>query len=327
MPEMNGYELCRSLKEEGVTSEIPVIFVTARSGTQDKIKGFDAGGVDYITKPFIPAEVLARVRTHLKLKALRDEKLRYHKELLRSQKMASITTLAGGIAHNINNLMGTVIGYADMLRDSLEHDERSRRYVSKILEASQGVADLTSDLLTYARAGRSADMSEVNIRELLYRMLELYKAPDGLHVDLQTPGDIPEVWANRDQILQALSNIFVNAQEVSPDNGTVVIAVSAGQLPSDQRSRDREYYVIISISDTGPGMDEDTAQRIFEPFFTTKQIVGAGLGLSASYGIIQKHDGVILIDTKPGEGTTFDVYIPIAQQSLAIAGSPTINSR
>jgi signal transduction histidine kinase len=325
MPGMDGYEVCRALKEEKVTSEIPIIFVTARTDTNDKIKGLDMGGVDYITKPFISAEVLARVRTHLTLKTMQDEKLKYHRELLKAQTMASITTLAGGIAHNINNLMGTVIGYADMLQDSIDHDEKAHRYIDRILEASQGVADLTSDLLAYARAGRSAATSRIDIKELLERIVELYRLSGKYHVDLRIPNDPPEIWADQEQITQAISNIYVNAQEAVSDGGTVTVTVSTGQLPSDHSSGNWESetsdYIIISISDTGPGMDGETAQKVFEPFFTTKQTVGAGLGLSASYGIIQKHEGVVLVDTVPGEGSTFCIYLQIMQDRVTVASS------
>ncbi len=325
MPGMDGYEVCRALKEEKATSEIPIMFVTARAEMKDKIKGLDMGVVDYITKPFISSEVLARVRTHLTFKTMQDEKLKYHRELLKAQKMASITTLAGGIAHNINNLMGTVIGYADMLQDSIDHDEKARRYIDKILEASQGVADLTGDLLTYARAGRSAAMSRIDIKELLERTIELYRLSGKCYVDLRVPDDPPEIWADQEQITQAISNIYVNAQEAISDGGTVTVTVSTGQLPSDHSSRNWESetsdYMIISISDTGSGMDEETAQKVFEPFFTTKQTIGAGLGLSASYGIIQKHDGVILVDTVPGEGSTFYIYLQIMQDRVPVTSS------
>jgi signal transduction histidine kinase len=318
MPEMDGFEVCRALKAEDTTSEIPIIFVTAKTETMDTVRGFDMGGVDYVTKPFVSAEVLARVRTHLKLRTMRDEKLKYHSELLRTQKLASITTLAGGIAHNINNMIGTIIGYADMLQDSLVHDEKTRRYISRILEASQGVADLTRDLLTYARAGRSATMSGLSVTELMERMVQLYKAPVDYRVDMQIPADIPDIWADQYQILQAISNIFVNAQEAISDDGTITITASTGHLPSELHTENWEAntdeYVIISISDTGSGMDEETIQKVFEPFFTTKQTIGSGLGLSAAYGIVQKHGGIILVDTEPGKGSTFHVYLPTARQ-------------
>jgi len=323
MPGKNGYEVCQDLKKNELTAEIPVIFVTARAETIDKIEGLDAGGVDYVTKPFQPAEVIARVRTHLELKAMYEENLEYYRELLRSQKMASITTLAGGVAHNINNLMGAVMGYADMLHDRLQHDEKSQIYTDRILKASRRIAELTKNLLMYGRASRSA-ISTVNLRELLGKMVQLYSrtSPNGPSVDLQIPPEVPEMQADRDQILQVLSNIFVNAQEAAPPGGTVTISVRVGQLPDDLHRElsgsAMDSYAIISISDTGVGMDQETVEKIFEPFFTTKQTVGVGLGLSAAFGIIQKHKGAISVDTRVGEGSTFHVYLPIAQEVSTI---------
>jgi len=324
MPGTDGYEVCRILKENEITSDIPVIFVTAKAETADKVKGLSIGGVDYITKPFQHAETMARVRNHLKLKAMHEENLEYQKELLRSQKMASITTLADGIAHNINNLIGTVIGYADMLKDNLDHDEKAHRYTDRILEAAQRVADLTQNLSMYARAGRSTDRSKVNVKELMERIAQLYedKEANRHYIDMQISQDIPEIQASRDQMFQALSGIFVNAQEATPDSGTITIVARTGELPPELRQNDPESaadtYVIISISDTGEGMDEEILGRIFEPFFTTKQTVGAGLGLSATYGIIQKHKGAIFVDTKRGEGSTFHVYLPVARELSTI---------
>ena len=166
MPGLDGYEACKLLKENAATSDIPVIFVTSRAETADKVKGLDMGGVDYITKPFQLAEVMARVNTHLRLKSAHEENLEYHKVLLQTQKMASISTLAGGVAHNINNLMGAVIGYADMLQEGLDHNDRAYHYTDKVLAASQRASDLASDLLTYARA-RHSDISSVDMLELL----------------------------------------------------------------------------------------------------------------------------------------------------------------
>jgi two-component system sensor histidine kinase/response regulator len=326
MPGKDGYEVCRMLKESSLTTEIPVIFVTARAETVDKIAGLDAGGVDYITKPFEPAEVMARVRTHLELKKVYEENLEYYKELLRSQKMASITTLAGGIAHNINNLMGAVMGYADMLHLRLDSDEKAKIYTDKILKASQRIADLTNNLLMYGRAARSA-MTTVNLKEMLGKMVQLYGRvrPNGPQINLHIPPDIPDIKADRDQIFQALSNIFVNAWEATPPDGTITISISIGQLPDKIRRETSgssvDGYAIISISDTGTGMHQGTAKRIFEPFFTTKKTVGVGLGLSAASGIIQKHDGVISVDTRLGEGSTFHVYLPLSREK-----STTVNA-
>ena len=286
--------------------------------TVDKVKGLDIGGVDYITKPYRLAEVMARINTHLRLKSAHEENLEYHKVLLQTQKIASISTLAGGVAHNINNLMGAIIGYTDMLRESLDHNDRAYHYTDRVLAVSQRASDLANDLLTYAKV-RHSEISSIDMLELLRKMVRLYGSDDqhDVHIDLQAPPSIPKIQADSSQMLQALSNILINSQEVTPDGGTVTISVSTGPLPPDVHNDGFESiadtYLIISISDTGPGMDEKTADMVFEPFFTTKKTVGVGLGLSAAYGIIRKHKGAISVETEPGEGSTFHVYLPTEQ--------------
>ena len=316
MPGTDGYEVCRMLKANEAVASIPVIFVTAMSETVDKVKGLEIGAVDYITKPFQSAEVLARVRTQIKLAATNEENLEYHRELLESQRVASISTLAGGIAHNINNLLGTVIGYTDMLYGRLAGDEKAQKYTEKVLDAAQRIADLTNSLHMYSHAGRG-DMTKLQIGDLLTKMVHLYTEKDSKHlnIDLQIADGIPEIWADANQLIRAISNIFVNAQEVSKPNSTITIGASTGRLPEKSMcgsaDSSAEDYVIVSITDTGPGMEPETVKEIFEPFFTTKETVGAGLGLSAACGIIDKHGGKISVDTEKGAGSTFHVYLPI----------------
>ena len=316
MPGTDGYEVCRMLKANEAVASIPVIFVTAMSETVDKVKGLEIGAVDYITKPFQSAEVLARVRTQIKLAATNEENLEYHRELLESQRVASISTLAGGIAHNINNLLGTVIGYTDMLYGRLAGDEKAQKYTEKVLDAAQRIADLTNSLRIYSCAGKG-DMTKLQIGDLLTKMVHLYTEKDSKHlnIDLQIADGIPEIWADANQLIRAISNIFVNAQEVSKPNSTITIGASTGRLPEKSMcgsaDSSAEDYVIVSITDTGPGMEPETVKEIFEPFFTTKETVGAGLGLSAACGIIDKHGGKISVDTEKGAGSTFHVYLPI----------------
>ena len=319
MPGQDGYGVCRSLKENELTANIPVIFITARAEPIDKITGLNAGGVDYVAKPFQPTEVMARIRTHLRLKAMHEENMELHRAILQLQRMASVTALTHGIAHDINNLINNLVevatGHVDMTKSNLHHDHKAYQYTDEALEASQHASDLAKELLTYIKAGSNA-ISDIDIQELLGKMLILYGNGDlsKAHVDIQTSQDIPKIQANAEQILQALSHIFVNSREATPDDGVITISADTGQLPpnvicngSDSAT---ETYVIVSISDTGSGMDEEMILKIFDPFFTTKQ-AGAGLGLSAASSIIEKHKGAISVESKPGEGSTFRVYLPV----------------
>ena len=314
MPGQDGYGVCRSLKENELTENIPVIFITARSEAIDKVRGLNAGGVDYVTKPFQPTEVMARIRTHLKLKAMHEENEEHHRAILQLQEMASVTILAGEIAHEINNLLGAIIGYLDMMQTNLHNDHEAYKYTDEALEVSQHASKLAEELLMYTRIGPNG-ISDIDVQELLKRMLILYGNGDlsKARIDIQALQDIPKIQANGEQILQALSHIFVNSREATPDDGIITISVDTGQLPPDVicngSDSATETYVIVSISDTGSGMDEEMIGKIFDTFFTTKQS-GAGLGLSAASSIIKKHRGAISVESKPGEGSTFHVYLP-----------------
>ncbi len=315
MPDANGYAICRNLKQDKSTSEIPIIFLTAMTETDDIIEGLEAGGVDYITKPFRSVEVLARIRTHLKMKEMHEKSLIYQRELLMTQKMSSVTTLAGGIAHNINNLMGAVVGYTDMLRLSLNGQDKARNYTERILEASQRVTELTQNLLTYSRSIRN-EPTNVNVKDILGDLILLYGNGKNKNININTniPDDMSKIYVDRDQVFRALANIFINAQEVTSEGSIISLSANSNEIPVNTRSETSntktDEYVVISISDNGPGMDESTANKVFEPFFTTKQTVGSGLGLSAASGIIQKNNGFIHLDTKIGKGSTFHVYLP-----------------
>ena len=314
MPGQDGYGVCRSLKENELTENIPVIFITARSEAIDKVRGLNAGGVDYVTKPFQPTEVMARIRTHLKLKAMHEENEEHHRAILQLQEMASVTILAGEIAHEINNLLGAIIGYLDMMQTNLHNDHEAYKYTDEALEVSQHASKLAEELLMYTRIGPNG-ISDIDVQELLKRMLILYGNGDlsKARIDIQALQDIPKIQANGEQILQALSHIFVNSREATPDDGIITISVDTGQLPPDVicngSDSATETYVIVSISDTGSGMDEEMIGKIFDTFFTTKQS-GTGLGLSAASSIIKKHRGAISVESKPGEGSTFHVYLP-----------------
>jgi signal transduction histidine kinase len=319
--DINDHEIYYEIKQNKLISEIPVIFATSKSEFSEIAEKLESDNIDYITKPYKPLEAIARIRTHLKMKAMYEQNLFYQKELLASQKLVNITTLAGGIAHNINNLMGAVVGYSDMLRLSLKQQEKSRDYANKILEASQRVTELTHNLLTYSRSIRS-EPSNTKINDLLENMLLLYGNGDkkNINLKLNIPDDIPDVYVDSNQICRALANIYLNAINVTPEGETVTISVSVSNIPKNIHLNGSEnkadMYVVISVSDSGLGLDEESANQIFEPFFTRKQTAVLHLGLSAASGIIQKNNGFIHIDTKSEKGTTFNIYLPKSNGEL-----------
>ncbi|MBD3182165.1 response regulator [Candidatus Poribacteria bacterium] len=308
----------QKLKDNNMDLNIPIIFITNGSQKNHDIPETEDFDIDYINKPLQYDKVINRIRTHLKLKAMEEEKLEHHQELINSQWNSSIVTMTGDIAHSINNLIGTVIGYTDMLDSKLEGNEDLRRYSSRIIEASQRIADLTKNLHTYSRVGIIRD--KFDIVELVYRMLHLYNNEKSgkIEIKLNIPDDIPDITADPNQISQALTNLFINSCEAIKDNGTIEISIYLDKLPQEYignpESTDMDFLV-VSISDDGKGMEKELIDKIFDPFFTTKNDGNAGLGLSAVSRIIRKHNGAIKVESEAAKGSTFCLYLPVNEAS------------
>ena len=232
-----------------------------------------------------------------------------------SQKMEAIGTLAGGIAHDFNNILTALIGYAALLRMDTEHTP-ARVYVDQILSASHKAADLVQSLLTFSRqrtiAPRPISIHRVieGTEKLLQRLLT-----EDITIRIPPPDHDMVVMADPTQIDQILFNLATNARDAMPKGGTLTIETLSMEL-GDEFYRLHGYgkpgpYVVLSVSDTGTGMDEVTRERIFDPFFTTKEAgKGTGLGLSTVYGIVKQHGGYVAVYSEPGVGTTVHVYLP-----------------
>jgi signal transduction histidine kinase len=255
-------------------------------------------------------------------------------QLVQSQKMEAIGRLAGGIAHDFNNLLTAILGYARFARAALPKDSSARGDIEQIEEAGIRAASLTAQLLAYARrqmiAPKTTDLNGIvaGMEDLLRRLL-------GEDVVLKTHSE-PELWRVRvdpGQLEQVILNLAVNARDAMPGGGTLTIETCnvtvdpvPGETASDSLGCDGAgatagpaadagltagEYVALLVRDTGVGMDEATSAQVFEPFFTTKeQGKGTGLGLAVCYGIVKQAEGHIVVDTAPGAGATFTVYLP-----------------
>ena len=231
-------------------------------------------------------------------------------QLRQAQKMDSIGKLAGGIAHDFNNLMTAVIGYSDLLLQQAEVDDRGRDKVEAIRDSAVRASDLTRQLLAFSRR-QVLQTQDIDLRDVVQRMDMLLKRLIGEDVRLQTLfGSEPViVRADQTQFEQVVMNLAVNARDAMPDGGTLTVTVlTDGDV------------AVLSVVDTGIGMDEETRARIFEPFFTTKPLAEAsGLGLSTVDGIVGQSGGTVLVETEPGEGTTFTIRLPMARAVLPAA--------
>ncbi len=238
-------------------------------------------------------------------------------QLRQSQKMEAIGTLAGGVAHDFNNLLTVIIGYGNMLKQSLAMEDPATKYLDHLLSASDKAAQLTRSLLAFSRK-QIIDLSPANLNEIVDGMGKLLLRVLGEDIQLTFdlhPGPLP-VMVDIGPIEQALLNLVTNARDAMPNGGLLCISTTmvklSEQLLIQHQSIAPGDYAVLSVSDNGLGMTEAVKQRIFEPFFSTKAVgKGTGLGLSILFGIVKQHQGDISVYSEPGIGTTFKIYLPI----------------
>jgi PAS domain S-box-containing protein len=244
---------------------------------------------------------------------------RLEEQLRQSQKMEAIGQLAGGVAHDFNNLLTVIKAYSGIIADQMDDSNPLKVDVGEIQRAAGRASSLTQQLLAFSRKQvlepGVLDLNTIS-RELEPMVRRLIG--DDIQVVLRLDDTIGKVKADRSQVEQVLINLIVNARDAMPGGGTVSIETANVEL-SDSYARLRPVvapgkYVMIAVSDTGEGMDEETQSRIFEPFFTTKPAgKGTGLGLSTVYGIVKQSSGYIWVYSEPRIGTTFKVYLPLME--------------
>jgi signal transduction histidine kinase len=243
-------------------------------------------------------------------------------QLLQAQKMEAIGTLAGGVAHDFNNLLQVVRGFTQLLLHGKDPKEPEYRALQKILHASERGAELTRQLLTYSRKveskRRPVDLN-LEVHEV-GRLLER-SIPKLIEIELHLADDLRTVFADPVQVEQMLMNLALNATDAMAHGGKIVIQTQNVTLDEKYCGTHLEArpgdYALMTFSDTGHGMDEETLKHAFEPFYSTKEVgKGTGLGLSMVYGIVKSHDGHITCESAPGLGTTFRIYLPVMDQEV-----------
>lgn len=243
-----------------------------------------------------------------------SERKRLEEQLRHSQKMEAVGRLAGGLAHDFNNLLTAIIGYSEFVLGELPKEDAGRQDVEEIRKVAEKASALTAQLLAFSRKQELSPKS-LNLNEVVNDLFNMLKRIIGedIRVHVRLTDDLPPVWADAGQIQQALLNICVNARDAMPQGGELSLETHyvTRTLPEPSEGLDSHEFVQVRVADTGIGMDEATQQKIFEPFFTTKSVEkGTGLGLSVVYGIVKQHGGLIEVQSRLGEGTTFDIYFP-----------------
>ena len=245
-------------------------------------------------------------------------------QLRHAQKMEAIGTLSGGIAHDFNNILTAIIGYGSLLEMRIDKKDSLRPFVEHILTAADRATTLTKSLLTFGRK-QNIELCVVDLNSVVPEVEKLLLRLLREDIELRTTlADAPcMVLADAGQIGQVLMNLATNARDAMPQGGKLAIRLAMASLDRDFVAS-HGYgapgsYILLTVTDTGIGMDAETKSRIFEPFFTTKEVgKGTGLGLSMAYGIVKQHNGYITCYSEPGAGTTFRIYLP-AVDALAEA--------
>ena len=260
-----------------------------------------------------PADVLEAIAEDVTDRRVLEDQFR------QAQKMEAVGRLAGGVAHDFNNLLMVISGYAEVMLSTLEPDHRLREKALAIQQASDRATTLTRQLLAFSRK-QLLELKVVDVNAIVADMERLLRPLIGENVEFVTKlsSEAAHTRADAGQLEQVLMNLVVNAKDAMPTGGTLTIQTEKIIVDESHRRGPTfirpGHYVILSVSDTGMGMDKETQSRIFEPFFTTKEKgKGTGLGLSTVYGIVKQSGGYVMVQSDVGRGTTFQIYLPRAE--------------
>jgi two-component system cell cycle sensor histidine kinase/response regulator CckA len=241
------------------------------------------------------------------------DRRRLEDQLLQAQKMEAVGILAGGVAHDFNNILSTIVGYGSLLQIRLQADGQSKEYIERILSSCERAVSLTSSLLTFSRK-QEIELRPVDVNDVIYNFHKILARLIGedIEFNLQLASQPLVVDADVRQIEQVLMNLATNSRDAMSRGGKLVIRTEVSVFKKHPGEIPAGSYAAVTVSDTGSGMNQEVKAHIFEPFFTTKETgKGTGLGLAIVYGIIKKHSGFITVDSTPGTGTAFTIFLPL----------------
>lgn len=350
MPEMDGFRLCRECKTSDKLRQIPFIFYTATYiSKKDEEFALNLGAEKFIVKPLDLDKLLGILETIIKehrttapvtLKTpIKDEKeylagyskrligklekkvldleseIRLRKkmeeDIIKAQKLESLSTLAGGVAHDFNNFLSIVLYNVTFAKTCTNPTEEIFGYLAYIEKASKDAKDLTKQLASFSKCGEPVKKS-ISISSLIRESVDLALSDSRINCEFYLSDDIWPIYADKGQMRQVITNLVFNAKQAMPDGGNITIGVDNIYVSTeDALPLNEGKYVKVIAKDEGTGIPHEHLQKIFDPYFTTKE-KGNGLGLAVSYAIIRKHEGHISVESEPGLGTTFTIYLPVS---------------
>lgn len=311
LPGMSGLEVCHRVRLRWDAYVLPILMVTAKTDAESIYAAFDAGASDYIAKPFRGAELRARIAAHIRTRRLAEERRRIEEHLRERDKLSSIGLLASGVAHDLNNPLASISGYAQLLlRD--ENDGERAEDLRRILREVERCRGIVKSLLGFAR--RSApERHPVDLSEALREILELRDRElraAGVRHALSAPRSVPPLLADENQLQQVFLNIVLNAEHALKQGGGGALRITVragGDAPGS--------CVFVDFFNDAPPIPPEVLPHIFDPFFTTKpKEEGTGLGLAVSRRIVRDHGGDITVRSG-AEGTVFSVQLPAAVEA------------
>jgi len=301
LPDVDGFRLCRIIKSNPKFAEIPIIFITSLDKPDDVLKGFQAGGSDYVAKPFHDEEFLARVRAHLDLAILNRERIEQAELMTQTQSRLQRTVLAEGLAHNLNNLLAPLAGNLSWLNDELPESEH-RNAVKDMLQVVDRLKPIARALTGNMERAMMSDATLGPLLAEICNEIELTLKPD---VQIERGFDAEDRTHVPRTLGPTVSAILVNAVEAVENKGRITVAATRAQTGQTGET------LVVTISDTGRGLDEETAQKAFLPFFSTKDTVGAGLGLHQAQVALERVGGTIRLEGSPGHGAVCTIELPM----------------
>ncbi|MBM9520966.1 transporter substrate-binding domain-containing protein [Desulforhopalus vacuolatus] len=283
--------------------------------------------------------VLGIARDITERKQAEEDRKQMEEKLRQSHKMEAIGTLAGGIAHDFNNILAAILGYAEMVSDEVPEFSPAQKDIQEVLKAGKRAKELVKHILTFSRKSGQEHVP-VDIHLIAKEALNLLRAsiPTTIEIHQEIDPKCGTVHSNPTQIHQILMNLCTNAAQAMDEKGGILkVSLDCTDLPEEVLQKDPTMkpgqYVKLTVSDNGPGIDKDIIDRIFDPYYTTKEIgKGSGMGLTVVHGIVKSHDGIIMVESKLGNGATFTVFLPNAeeefqQETEIVFSLPTGNER
>jgi PAS domain S-box-containing protein len=289
--------------------------------THQRLGGDTFPATVLLTRVEISGQALLQATVHdiTEIKRAEEEREKLEEQFRQAQKMEAVGRLAGGVAHDFNNLLTIISGYCEIVIGRIGEQDPNWKSVSAIKHAGERAAQLTRQLLAFGRK-QVLQLRVINLNMVVEESKKMLGRIVGENIELYTAlePDLKPVLADPGQVEQVIMNLVVNSRDAMPDGGRITIETANAELNQEsagkQAGLEPGHYVTLAVSDTGCGMSSEVKEHLFEPFFTTKeQGKGTGLGLSTVYGIVKQSNGNIIVDSEPGRGTTFMIYLPVAQ--------------